>query len=319
MSLKSPPMADSPKRKKKKHNLLVDWLTYFLLRVLVVFLYLFDVETNLNTACILGRLLWKYYHRGRKRALENLRASYPEKSEQWIWRTGRRSFEHLVMLTIDILFTPRLVKKYNWRDYSRYKNVERAKWLMLEGQGLLMVGAHYSNFEIIGFLLGMFGFEIYSIARPLDNKYISRYLYGVRRAAGQRIIDKKGATALMEELASRGSTLCFVADQDAGKKGVFVDFFGRKASTYKSIGLLALTKNMPIVVGYSRRVDNRFFFEIGINRIIFPEEWADKDDPLKWVTAEYTRAIEEFVREDPSQYWWLHRRWKRRPKEEKEK
>jgi KDO2-lipid IV(A) lauroyltransferase len=312
-------MADSPKRKKKRHNPLVDWLTYFLLRVLIVFLYLFDVETNLNTACILGRLLWKYYHRGRKRALENLRASYSEKSEQWIWQTGRRSFEHLVMLTIDILFTPRLVKKYNWRDYSRYKNVERAKWMMQEGQGLLMVGAHYSNFEVIGFLLGMFGFEVYSIARPLDNKYISRYLYGVRRAAGQRIIDKKGATALMEELASRGSTLCFVADQDAGKKGIFVDFFGRKASTYKSIGLLALTKNMPVVVGYSRRVDSRFFFEIGINRIIFPEEWADKDDPLKWVTAEYTRAIEEFVREDPSQYWWLHRRWKRRPKEEKEK
>jgi KDO2-lipid IV(A) lauroyltransferase len=312
-------MADSPQRKKKRHNPLIDWLTYFLLRVLIVFLYMFDVETNLNTACILGRLLWKYYHRGRERALENLRASYPEKSEQWIWRTGRRSFEHLVMLTIDILFTPRLVKKNNWRDYSRYKNVERAKWMMLEGQGLLMVGAHYSNFEIIGYLLGLFGFEVYSIARPLDNKYISRYLYGVRRAAGQRIIDKKGATALMEQLASRGSTLCFVADQDAGTKGIFVDFFGRKASTYKSIGLLALTKNMPIVVGYSRRVDNRFYFEIGINRIIFPQEWADKDDPLKWVTAEYTRAIEEFVRQDPSQYWWLHRRWKRRPKEEREK
>lgn len=312
-------MADSPQRKKKRHNPLIDWLTYFLLRILIVFLYLFDIETNLNTACILGRLLWKYYHRGRNRALENLRASYPEKSEQWIRRTGRRSFEHLVMLTIDILFTPRLVKKYNWRDYSRYKNIERAKWIMLEGQGLLLVGAHYSNFEIIGYLLGLFGFEVYSIARPLDNKYISRYLYGVRRAAGQRIIDKKGATALMEQLASRGATLCFVADQDAGKKGIFVDFFGRKASTYKSIGLLAITKNIPIVVGYSRRVDNRFFFEIGINRIIFPEEWAGKDDSLKWVTAEYTRAIEEFVREDPSQYWWLHRRWKRRSKEEEQK
>jgi KDO2-lipid IV(A) lauroyltransferase len=312
-------MADLPsheKKKKKKHNPFIDWLAYFMLRILVVFLYLFDIETNLKTACFLGRLLWRHYHRGRNRALENLRASFPEKSEEWIYQTGRRSFEQLVMLTIDILFTPRLVKKNNWRDYSRYKNIERAKWMMLEGRGLLMVGAHYSNFEIIGYLLGLFGFDVYSIARPLDNKYVSKYLYGVRRAAGQRIIDKKGATTLMEELTARGATLCFVADQDAGKKGIFVDFFGRKASTYKSIGLLALTQNMPIVVGYSRRVDNRFYFEIGINRIIFPEEWADKEDPLKWVTAEYTRAIEEFVREDPSQYWWLHRRWKRRPKEE---
>jgi len=311
-------MADLPQRKKKKkNNLLTDWLCYLALRILIVFLYLFDVETNLNTACFLGRLLWKHYHRGRKRALDNLHASFPEKSEQWIHQTGQRSFEHIVMLAIDVLFTPRLVKKYNWRRYSRYKNIERAKWLMQEGRGLLMVAAHYSNFEIMGYLLGLFGFNIYSIARPLDNKFISRYVYNIRKRVGQKIIDKKGAAELMEKLASTDTTLCFIVDQDAGKKGVFVDFFGRKASTYKSIGLLAITNNMPIVVGYSRRVDNRFYFEIGVQRIIFPEEWAKKDDPLKWVTAEYTKAIEEFVRVDPSQYWWLHRRWKSRPRGEK--
>ena len=133
---------------------------------------------------------------------------------------------------------------------------------------------------------------------------------------GQKIIDKKGAAKLMGKAASTGATLCFIADQDAGKKGIFVDFFGRKASTYKSIGLIAITNNIPIVVGYSRRIGNRFYFELGVNRIIFPEEWADKEDPLKWITAEYTKAIENFVREDPSQYWWLHRRWKHRPKTE---
>jgi KDO2-lipid IV(A) lauroyltransferase len=73
------------------------------------------------------------------------------------------------------------------------------------------------------------------------------------------------------------------------------------------------------VVGYSRRIDSRFVFEMGIERIIFPQEWAEKDDPLTWVTAEYTRVIEQFVREDPTQYWWLHRRWKHRPREERQK
>ncbi|MFH1883166.1 MAG: lysophospholipid acyltransferase family protein, partial [Planctomycetota bacterium] len=307
MSLKSLPMADLPsheksktpsnrgkkKKKKKKHNPFVDWLGYLMLRVLIVFLYLFNVETNLNFACFLGRLLWKHYHRGRKRALDNLHASYPEKSEQWIRQTGRRSFEHIAMLAIDVLFTPRLVKTYNWRNYSRYKNTERAKWLMQEGRGLLMVAAHYSDFLIVGYLMGLFGFNIHSIVRPLDNKFINRYLYGDLRRSGLRIIDKKGAAELMEKITSTGATLCFIADQDAGRKGIFVDFFGRKASTYKSIGLLAITYNVPIVVGYSRRVDNRFYFEIGVNRIIFPQEWAEKDNPLEWVTEEYTKAIEE--------------------------
>jgi KDO2-lipid IV(A) lauroyltransferase len=309
-------MADSVQRKKKKkHNLIKDLPGYLALRILVVFLYLFDVETNLNIACFLGRLLWKYYHRGRNRALENLRASFPEKDDKWIWETGRRSFEHIAMLAIDVLLTPRLVKRYNWRNYSRYKNAERTKWLMQEGRGLLIVGAHYSNFEIVGYLMGLFGFNVYSIARPLDNKFINKYLYEVRQQMGQKIIDKKGAVALMGRTASAGANLCFIADQDAGKKGIFVDFFGRKASTYKSIGLIAITNNIPIGVGYSRRVGNRFYFEIGVNRIIFPQEWAEKEDPLEWITAEYTKAIENFVREDPSQYWWLHRRWKHRPKE----
>jgi KDO2-lipid IV(A) lauroyltransferase len=309
-------MTENPgrKKKKKKPHPVRDWLLYVAVRLLVVFLSLFDIETNLRFACFLGRLLWRYYGRGRQRAIDNLRASFPDKSEEWIVRTGRRSFEQLVMLTVDILFTPRLVTRHNWRHYARFKRAEHAKWLMQERKGLLMVTGHYGNFEIIGYMMGLFGFDIYSVARPLDNKYLNRYLYGVRRGRGLKLIDKKGAARLMPRIVSRGSTLGFIADQDAGKKGVFVDFFGRKASTYKSIGLLAITYDLPIIIGYSRRIGNRFLFELGVTRIIFPNEWAGRDDPLGWITAEYTRAIESFVREDPTQYWWLHRRWKTQPR-----
>jgi len=303
------------KKKKKKRNPAADWLAYVALRIAVIFLSLFDIQTNLNLAAFLGRMLWRFYHRGRKRALDNLRAGFPEKDDKWYRQTGRRSFEHIAMLAIDVIFTPRFVKKYNWRDYSRFVTAERGKWLMKQGNGMLMVTAHYANFEIMGYMLGLFGFNVYSIARPLDNKFINDYLYGVRRRAGQKIIDKKGAAEMMDKITSEGATLCFIADQDAGRKGLFVDFFGRKASTYKSIALLAATNNIPIGVGYSRRDDNCFFFEIGINRIIHPAEWQDKDDPIQWITAEYTRAIEKFIRQDPSQYWWLHRRWKHRPKD----
>jgi KDO2-lipid IV(A) lauroyltransferase len=309
-------MAEKVKKKKKKHTPLLDWLLYAALRVLVAFLCMFPIETNLNTACVLGRLMWKYYHRGRQRALDNLRASFPDKNEKWLEEVGRRSFEQIVMLAVDILFTPRLVKAYNWRHYARFKNIERPKQMMLEGQGLLLVTAHYGNFEIMGYLMAAFGLNIYSIARPLDNKYINEYLLGVRERTGQKIIDKKGASDLMEHIASSGFSLGFIADQDAGKKGIFVDFFGRQASTYKSIGLLAMTYTMPIVIGCTRRVGNSFFFEYECTRIIMPQEWQDKDDPLRWVTQEYTKAIEEGIRKDPSQYWWLHRRWKTRPKEE---
>ena len=305
------------KKKKRKRNQILDWLAYVALRGLIVFLSLFKIETNLKTARVLGKLLWRYYHRGRKRALDNLRASFPEKDDEWRRKTGQRSFEQIAMMTMDMLFTPKLVTRSNWRQYSKNVNMERTKWLMQEGNGLLMIAAHYGTFEVLGYMFGLFGFNAYSIARPLDNRFISKYLYSIRERAGQKILDKKGASERMDEIMRSGAALAFIADQDAGRKGVFVDFFGRKASTYKSIGLVAMTYNVPIAIIYSRRIGDKFFFEIGIQRLIMPAEWADKDEPLHWITAEYTKAIEDFVRQDPSQYWWLHRRWKHRPKGEK--
>ncbi len=307
------------KRHKRKKTVVEHWLIYVLLRVFLFFVSLFPVEKVLKFACFLGRGLWKYYARGRERAIENLRASFPDKDDAWIEQTGIRSFEHLVMLTADVIFIPRLIKKENWEQFTRYKNVERVKWMMQGKEPLLLVAAHYGNFEIMGYLLGEFGFNIYSIARPFDNKFLNKYLYDVRQRKSQKIIDKKGASEQMDDIIRQGSTLCFIADQNAGKKGIFVDFFGRKASTYKSIGLLAIQYNLPIGVGVSRRVGDRFFFEIEIERLIMPEEWKDKDDPLLWITQEYTRAFEDSIRKDPTQYWWIHRRWKTRPKNGQQK
>jgi KDO2-lipid IV(A) lauroyltransferase len=307
------------KKKHKQRNLVVDYLMYLLLRVTLFVMFLFPVEANLRFARFLGREMWKHYNRGRKRSKDNLRLSFPDKDEAWIEETGRKSFEQIVMLVIDVMFTPRLVKRDDWRKYCHCTNVESIKWMMQGGQGLLLLTAHYSNFEIMGYLLGEFGFNVYSIARPLDNKYISNYLFGIRERAGQKILDKKGASEQMAAMAEEHATIGFIADQDAGKKGVFVDFFGRKASTYKSIGLMAMKYNMPIAIARAARVDDRFFFDIEITRLIMPDEWENRDDPLRWITQEYTKAIEDFIREDPTQYWWLHRRWKHRPKEERAK
>ena len=305
------------KRNKRKPTIVEYWLVYVLLRALLFIICLFPVERMLKFARFLGDLLWKHYHRGRQRAIENLKASFPDKSDEWVEQTGRRSFELIVMLIVDIIFTPRLISRENWEQFSKYKNIEQVKWKMQGKEPMILATPHYGNFEIIGYLLGEFGFSIYSIARPLDNPFLNKYLYDVRQRKGQRIIDKKGASEQMEQIVKQGSTLCFVADQDAGKKGIFVDFFGRKASTYKSIGLLAIQYNLPIGVGVSRRVDDRFFYEIEVVRLITPDEWKDKDDPLLWVSQEYVKAFEDAIRNDPTQYWWIHRRWKTRPKSER--
>ena len=83
------------------------------------------------------------------------------------------------------------------------------------------------------------------------------------------------------------------------------------------LALYACEHRLPIIVGYARRVSDDFVYEIGVQRIIRPADWEDRPDAALWITQEYTRAIEEFVREDPTQYLWIHRRWKTRPREER--
>jgi len=112
--------------------------------------------------------------------------------------------------------------------------------------------------------------------------------------------------------------LGFIADQNAGDKGMFVPFFGRLASSYKSIGLLAIRQEVPVVCGYAHRIGPGFYYELGVADVIQPGDWQDRHDPLYYVTARYARAIETMVRKKPEQYLWMHRRWKSRPRHERQ-
>ena len=81
-------------------------------------------------------------------------------------------------------------------------------------------------------------------------------------------------------------------------------------------GLLAASHEVPVIVGYAARVGRGFRYRIEVERIIRPEEWRNRDDPVFWITQEYSRALESAIRKHPEQYLWMHRRWKSRPRDE---
>jgi KDO2-lipid IV(A) lauroyltransferase len=304
----------------KERNRFVDYAQYLGLRLANMLLQCFPVEANLRTAQMLGDFMYAVDRKHRERAEQNLRRSFPDMSDRTRKKMARRSMQQLFMLFIEVLFTTRLVRLDNWHSFVRLHNFRETLDLMTRHKGLIMLTGHYGNWEILGYMLATLGFETTSVARPLDNPYVNEWLLGVREKMGQKIIDKKGATTEVAPLLESGGTVAFIADQNAGTKGLFVDFFGRKASTYKSIGLLAMQFEVPVVVGYARRLQGRFLFDVGVQDVIYPKDWKDQDDPLRYITERYTRGIEDFIRADPGQYLWIHRRWKTRPRgEEPEK
>lgn len=300
---------------------IIDRLQYLGLRLVTMGLHCFPVERNLRTARLLGNFMYVVDRKHRERALANLRRSFPRMSEAQRKDLARQSMQQLFMLFVEVLFTTRLVHIDTWAKFVELGAFQEALSLLLRpNQGVILLTGHYGNWEILGYVMATLGFDSTAVARPLDNPYVNRWLLGVREKKGQRIIAKKGATGEITEVLGQGGAVALIADQNAGSKGIFVDFFGRKASTYKSIGLLAMEYDVPIVVGYARRMDGQFRFQCAAQDIIRPEDWKTQEDPLRYITQRYTRAIEDFVREDPGQYLWVHRRWKTRPKgEEPEK
>ena len=294
------------------------WLAYIAVRAVFAVMQAFPIDWNLRTARVLARIWAVVLPRHRQRALAHLSDAlghdYPMSR---ISRLADLCLESVTMFAVEAICLPRLINAFTWSRYIRLVNFDDAVRLMLNGAGVILVTGHYGSFEVMGHLLAALGFDITAVMRPLDNVYLNRFMVASRRTHGLTLLDKKGAMNSAEGLLADGALLAFIGDQDAGRKGIFVDFFGRPASTYKSIALLAMATGSPIVVGYARRRGNVARYEVGVPRIIYRHEWEQQTDPLRWITQEYTSAIESFVREAPEQYLWIHRRWKSRPKRER--
>jgi KDO2-lipid IV(A) lauroyltransferase len=184
---------------------------------------------------------------------------------------------------------------------------------------VFILGGHFGNWEVSTATFGMFGFPMGIVARRLDNPYLHHWFFEARQTTGHRLYDKNSGWNDMVRLLQAGGNLGLLCDQDAGRRGVFVDFFGRPASTFKSIALMAMEYDALLVVGYGIRLPDDFKdarwvrYEIGCEEVIDPRDFACTRDTVHDITQRYTKALERSIRRAPEQYFWVHRRWKTAP------
>lgn len=297
----------------------LSWLgLYFALRFWVMIIGAFPIESNLRTARVLGRIWWRLSPRHRRRAMDNLRRALGEdRTEARLRAIARGAFEHFAQVyLVELALTPRLITEWTWARHVTLVDLEPSLRRLLEGGPVIMLCAHFGNFELLGYVIARLGLPLTAVMRPLDNPLLNDYLVRARRAGGLTLIFKKGAGEGVDEQLGAGRTVCFVADQDERKKGIFAEFFGRPASWYKSISLLAMRHACPIIVGAATRSGVGLHYRFTVERTIEPAEWAAQADPQRWITSTFAAALELGIRRSPEQYLWMHRRWKTRPKDE---
>jgi len=288
----------------------VDYLVYLVVRIFICLVQTVQSETSRRLArgfaWLMGDLL------GIRRGVvdDNLRHAFPKLSPAERKRLARRMWEHLLVLVYEVAHASRKIHQTNWRRYVRLVGMDRGVRLLLGARPTVIVTAHFGNFEIGGYMLGLLGFPSFTVARNLDNPYLDRFVGRFRGASGQYMIPKNGGYEQILQVLAAGGTMAFLADQYAGPKGCWVEFFGRPASAHKAIALLALEHDAPIMVCSARRLDRPLQFEVTLSAVADPREAGGEAASVRQLTQWYTSQVERIIRQAPDQYWWLHRRWK---------
>jgi Kdo2-lipid IVA lauroyltransferase/acyltransferase len=246
-----------------KQHPIVNWSQYLALRGVASLIQCFDVDQNLATAAAVGSAYHALNHKRRERAARNIAMSFPDLSHDQVRDLTLRSFQHMFQLfLVESIMAPRLITHSSWPQYALFTNVQPLLDLLLHGGPVIFITGHFGNWEALGCSLGAIGYPLVALFRPIDNPLIDRWVREIREARGMTVVTKWGATPVLQETIRTNGRVAFIADQNAGEQGLFVPFFGRLASSYKSIGLLAMRYNVPIVAGCAIRLNNQFRYEM---------------------------------------------------------
>jgi KDO2-lipid IV(A) lauroyltransferase len=298
----------------KTRSRALDYLAYLAVRTLACLIQAVPMETGYRVARGLAWLVWKVDKRHRRVAEENLRHAFGDRLTE-----ARRKamvldvYRHFLAVVIEMMWIPRRMSFRNWKRTVTIEGSSRGLQQFLGERPVIVVTGHFGNWEMAGFLFAALGAKTHAIARTLDNPYLNDFLLRFREYTGQTILSKNGDFDRIQQVLRDRGILVSLADQAAGPRGLFVNFFGRPASTHKAIALLAMEHDAPVVVGWGWRSGPGFEYRIGVSEPIDPRSFPDNQAGILDFTQRFTTVLEEAILKAPEQYLWLHHRWKHEP------
>jgi Kdo2-lipid IVA lauroyltransferase/acyltransferase len=307
-------MSSRPRTFKWRRTPPVQFLLYLLLRTGLMVAGMFPPPAALRGGRWIGRFLQLLDRTHRRVAVKNLEKSRGVCPPDEIPEFVDRVYENIGRTVVEMLMIPKLID-----EIGRHVRLERfhvVDDVRRQGKGMITVIGHLGNWELIGLAVCAAGHPLHSLARPVENPWVDRTLNRFRTQTGQRIISKYEALGEMIRVLRKNEILIIQVDQDARKHGIYVDFFGRPASTHRSPAILSLKYGTPIVVANIFRKDAVHYCVL--SDPIQPDTFRGRPDPVRALTQAYTEKFEECVRAHPDQWFWLHDRWKtaeRKPEE----
>ena len=262
---------------------------------------------------ILGRLAYFILTEDRKTTIKNLQFALGDiYSETQIRKIALGVFENIAQNFAEVA----RFKSLFWEDLKTRVKIEGEEYwnqAFQKGKGVIAVTGHMGNFELLTAYFSLNGYKVTVLSREVYDPRLDELLKRNRKLVGVETLSASEDTRKIIRVLKRGETLGITPDQDSKTyRGVFVEFFGKKANTPVGPALLHLRYGSPILpIALLRNGKDKYIIKIR-KPIDFEPQKID-DENIKEITQRYTKELEQIIRENPSQWVWMHKRWKTQP------
>lgn len=290
-----------------------EWLEYAAVWLIVKWLGVLPRPTARGFAAALTQSVYVFLPRWQKTAQINLSIAFPEWSDAQRKSVLRGMLRNLGWMAAEFARFPKYSKE-NVGGIIVLDGHENFLEGQRRGKGVLYLTGHIGAWELSSFAHALYGFPLHYMARPIENRRIDAFVNSNRCLSGNRPIFKNESARLTLKVMKEAGTIGILADQNTmPSEAVFVDFFGRLASTTTGIARLALHTDAAVVPGYAvwdeRLGKYRLRFEPPVELI----RTGDAERDILENTQKFTKILEDIIRKYPDQWIWVHGRWNTRP------
>jgi KDO2-lipid IV(A) lauroyltransferase len=264
-------------------------------------------------AIFLAQIVYLLHRKLRRVGMRNLAMAFPEKSEAERARILRGVFTSLGRELAELCQFPRYTLE-NVDQVVVYDGLENYEQAFGRGKGVLFVTAHFGGWELSAFVHSLHGHWLHVVMRPMDNPYLDRLLQSYRTMHGNRVVPKDDFVRGLLAAMKAGETVGILMDTNmTPPQGVFVDFFGIPACTASGLARIALRTDAAVVPGFTIWDESIGKYRLRFDPALTLIRTGDLEADIVANTQMFTKVIEDYVRQYPDQWLWVHRRWKTRP------
>lgn len=291
---------------------MIDYLGYITVKFCSFILCLLPVRLSLFIGRSLGSAMFMLNKR-RAKAYKNLKAAFSrEKSPAEIRRILKNVYQNLGQVLVETLRFPVVDRQYI-NKFIAIKGFEKIKAARSQGKGVLILTGHFGNWELSGLIGSILDLPLSVLAREQKHSRLNELLNSYREMAGAKVIKKGMSTRMLIRALRSNEIVGILMDQDAGKLGTFVDFFGRPTSTHSGAFIFAQKTGARMLPVFMVREKGPYHTAHVLDPIGMNYENNSKEEIVRGI-QEFSKRLEAYIRKFPSQWLWLHKRWKSTPR-----